>query len=75
MSFLRTVATITAALGTAATANAAQINVLASTAIRSALQELAPQFEKPTGNKLVITYGTSLRLQQTIEKGEAPLPH
>jgi molybdate transport system substrate-binding protein len=71
MSFLRTVATITAALGTAATANAAETKLLASTAIRSALQELAPQFEKATGNKLVITYGASLRLQQTIEKGEA----
>jgi molybdate transport system substrate-binding protein len=45
--------------------------VLASTAIKSALEELAPQFEKAAGHKLTISYGASARLQVTIEKGEA----
>ena len=48
-------------LSTAA-AGAAEVKVLASTAIKTALEELAPQFEKATEHKLTITYGASARL-------------
>ncbi len=55
-------------LSTAA-AGAAEVKVLASTAIKTALEELAPQFEKATEHKLTITYGASARLLPEIEKG------
>lgn len=53
----------------AASANAAEIKVLTSTAIKSSLEVLAPQFEESSGHKLVITTGASLRLAPEIEKG------
>jgi molybdate transport system substrate-binding protein len=52
-----------------AAAGAAEVKVLASTAIRTSLDALAPQFEKASGHKLVITYGASARLQPAIENG------
>jgi molybdate transport system substrate-binding protein len=52
-------------------ARAAEVKVLASTAIKTALEDLAPQFEKATEHKLHITYGASGRLGPQIEKGEA----
>ena len=70
MTLLRTISAAIATLGFVASSDAAEVKVLASTAIRSALQELTPQFESVSGNKLVVTYGASLRLQQAIEKGE-----
>ena len=51
---------------------AAEIRVFASNALKTSLEELAPQFEKASEHKLAITYGASARLQPAIEKGE---PH
>ena len=62
---------IALALFAAGAANAAEVKVLASTAIKTALEALAPQFETASGHKLVITYGASARLQPAIEKGLA----
>ncbi len=59
------------AVNAGSAATAADVKVLASTAIKSALEELAPQFEQATGNKLTISYGASARLQPAIEKGTA----
>jgi molybdate transport system substrate-binding protein len=59
------------ALFAAGTADASEVKVLASTAIKTALEVLAPQFETASGHKLVITYGASARLQPEIEKGSA----
>ncbi len=53
----------------AGTANAGEVTVMASTAIKTALTDLAPQFEKASEHKLVITYGASGRLGPQIEKG------
>jgi molybdate transport system substrate-binding protein len=47
------------------------VKVLASTAIKTALETLAPQFESATHHKLLITYGASARLLPEIEKGAA----
>ena len=52
-------------------ADASEVRVLASTAIKTALQVLAPQFENAANHKLFIVYGASARLQPEIEKGEA----
>ncbi len=57
------------AVCTAGTASAAEVKVLASTAIKTVLEELTPQFEKAAKHKLVITYGASARLEPEIEKG------
>jgi molybdate transport system substrate-binding protein len=52
-------------------ARAAEVKILASTAIKTALEALAPQFETATSHKLIVTYGASGRLQPEIEKGAA----
>ena len=43
----------------AAGAQAAELKVYASTAVKAVLEELGPQFEKATGDKLVFTFGLS----------------
>ena len=53
------------------TADASEVRILASTAIKTALEVLAPQFETAADHKLFIVYGASARLQPEIEKGEA----
>src|SRR5882672_1325815 len=60
-----------AALMTTASIRAAEIKVLASNGVREALVELAPAFERETGNKLVITFGLAAALKRQIESGEA----
>jgi molybdate transport system substrate-binding protein len=59
-----------ALLGTGA-ANAAEIKVLISNALKSTMEELAPQFEKASEHKLVITFGAAAELKTSIEKGAA----
>ena len=60
-----------AALMTTASIRAAEIKVLASNGVREALLELAPGFERATGNRLVITFGLAAALKRQIEGGEA----
>jgi molybdate transport system substrate-binding protein len=52
-------------------AHAAEIYVICSNALKSALEELTPQFEKASGHTLKVTYGTTGPLQAQIEKGAA----
>lgn len=51
-------------------ANAAEIKVLSSVALTSALHELAPIFERTTGNKLAIDYGVAVQLRERFLTGE-----
>ncbi len=53
-----------------ASANAAEIKVLSSNALKSALEEIAPQFEKASGHKVVFVWGAAVPLRAQIEKGE-----
>jgi molybdate transport system substrate-binding protein len=53
------------------TASAADLRLLCSNALQSVMVELGPQFEKATGHKLLITYGSTGPLQADIEKGAA----
>jgi molybdate transport system substrate-binding protein len=53
-----------------AAAQAAEIKVLTSVALTSALDELAPQFERATGNKLNIGYGLISDIRKRIVAGE-----
>jgi len=52
-------------------AQAAEIKVLASTAVKTTLEELAPQFEKATGNKVDITFAPASALKVKIDEGAA----
>jgi molybdate transport system substrate-binding protein len=75
---MRTLAAIAIAAGLsilsffgAGAAAAAEIKVLVSNALKSSMEELAPQFEKATQNKLAITFGAAAELKTSIEKGAA----
>ena len=66
----KTLAAIAAMLATTSV-SAAEIKVLASNGVKEALLELAPAFERATGNKLVISFGLAAALKRQIEAGEA----
>jgi molybdate transport system substrate-binding protein len=65
----RAAAAVMTLLVGAAWANAAEIKVLSSVALTSALDELAPVFERTTGNKLVIDYGVAVQLKERFLAG------
>jgi len=53
-----------------AVADAAEVNVLTSVALTSALDELAPEYERATGNKLKIGYSLIADIRKRIIAGE-----
>jgi molybdate transport system substrate-binding protein len=60
------------ALGAApAVASAAEIKVLATIAVQSVLEDLAPKFEKASGHKLSMTFGLGVPLAKRVQDGEA----
>ena len=56
-------------LAHATAAQAAEIKVLCSTALKTVMQELVPQFERATGHKVVVEYGVSAAMQRQVEAG------
>jgi len=48
-----------------------EIKVLSTTAMKMVFEELAPQFERETGNRLAVELGPSLRLEARLGGGEA----
>jgi molybdate transport system substrate-binding protein len=58
------------AIGIACDAGAAELKLLISNGMKEAVHDLAPQFERATGHKLSIRYGTSAFLQRDMEAGE-----
>ena len=54
----------------AGTAGAVELKVVCAGAMRTALQELAPAFEKSSGHKLVIEYGSYVLMRNRIGSGE-----
>jgi molybdate transport system substrate-binding protein len=52
-------------------AQAAEIKMLSSNAFKTVLEQLGPQFEKSSGHKIVLTWGTAAALKFEIEKGAA----
>ena len=66
----RVAAALAALMLSGAIAHAAEVKVLTSVALKSVLDELAPIFEKKTGDKLVIDYGLAAELKKRIEGGE-----
>ncbi len=55
----------------AAQVQAAEIKVSASTAVKTVLEDLLPQFEKTTGNKVVVTIAPAAVLKTQIDQGAA----
>src|SRR3954447_1750219 len=58
-------------LTSASGVRAAEVTALISNALKSSLEELAPQFEKASGHKLKATYGSTDPLKEQVEKGAA----
>jgi molybdate transport system substrate-binding protein len=56
-------------LGAIGSANATEIRVMSSNALKTSLEQLAPAFEKETGHKLTFTWGAGAPLKVEIEKG------
>src|SRR5215207_6554185 len=52
-------------------ASAADIHVLCSNGLKAAFEELAPQFEKASGHKVIVKYGLAANFRQQIDGGEA----
>jgi len=57
-------------LGLCNAANAAEIRVLCSNGLKAVMEDLAPQFEKATGNKVAVTFGLAAEFKQQIEGGQ-----
>src|SRR5947208_8913566 len=68
----RTVSAIAAlaALLLAQVASAAEITVYSTIGVKSVLEELVPQFEKATGNKLNISWGLISSFTKKAQEGE-----
>src|SRR3977135_1762128 len=52
-------------------AGAAEIKVLCSNGLRAVMQELAPEFERASGHKVLVRYGLAAAFKQQIDAGEA----
>jgi len=52
-------------------AQAAEIRMLVSNAVKTSLEVLAPEFERAAEHKLVITFGAASELKTEIDKGAA----
>jgi molybdate transport system substrate-binding protein len=68
---LAIVLTAGSAVMVASQAKAAEIKLMCSGAMRPALEELAPQFERATGHKLTITYGGTNVIRERTLAGDA----
>src|SRR4030095_14763238 len=65
-------ATLTlACLLAALPASAQSLTVFSSNATKALIEELAPQFEKASGQKLTLTFANSAELKARIEKGDS----
>jgi molybdate transport system substrate-binding protein len=59
-----------AALASATAARAADIKVFCTNGVKAVVEELLPQFERTTGNKVVISYEPSTQIKKRIDSGE-----
>lgn len=48
-----------------------ELKVLSTTAMKAVFEELSPQFERATGNRLVVSLGPSSQLETRLAEGEA----
>ena len=57
--------------GMPAGASAAEIKGLATIALQSVMEDLAPRFEKASGHKVSITFGLGVAMVKRVQEGEA----
>jgi len=67
---LSRVAALLVALSIATSASAADIKVFCTNGVKAVVEELLPQFERTTGNKVVISYEPSTQIKKRIDAGE-----
>src|SRR4051795_13308756 len=67
---IRTAAALAGVMLSATVASAAELKVFTSVALTTALDELAPIFERKTGNKLTISYDLAAVQKKRILEGE-----
>src|SRR5262245_2557839 len=65
-----TLAAAAALIVTTASANAADIDAMITTAMKAAIDELAPPFERAVGHQLRVVYGPSGGLTRRFNGGE-----
>lgn len=53
------------------TARAAEIKLLSASALHPAIDALIPEFEKSSGHRLTVAYGTAGAVADSVQKGEA----
>jgi len=59
-----------AVLASATAVRAADIKVFCTNGVKAVVEDLLPQFEKTTGNKVVISYEPSTQIKKRIDAGE-----
>jgi molybdate transport system substrate-binding protein len=59
-----------AVLASSPAVRAAEIKVFCTNGVKAVVEELLPQFEKTTGNKVVISYEPSTQIKKRIDAGE-----
>jgi molybdate transport system substrate-binding protein len=65
-----TIAASLASLFTLGAAQAAEIKVISSVGVKTALEVLAPQFERASEHKVKLVFGTSVPLKRQVDAGE-----
>jgi molybdate transport system substrate-binding protein len=70
MKLSRVAAALLVSLASATTARAADVKVFCTNGVKAVVEELLPQFEKTTGNKVVISYEPSTQIKKRIDAGE-----
>ena len=70
-SILSVFATISLGLAAGSTASAAEIKLLSASALHPAIDALMPDFEKSSGHKVTVAYGTAGAVADRVQKGEA----
>ncbi len=65
-------AAVAALLLAPAVASAAELKVYSTIGVKGAIEDLAPKFEKATGNKLTITWGLITGFTKKAQEGDVP---
>jgi len=68
--FMRALALIATLIGATVSAQAAEIHALITTAMKAAIDELVPKFERETGNTVAVSFGPSGGISRRFIGGE-----
>jgi molybdate transport system substrate-binding protein len=71
MSAVLRLGAIAALLSASVGAFAGDVRLVSSVGMRGVMEQLKPEFERATANKLVITFGTAVPLKRQIDEGAA----